>query len=64
MFRWELLSHSNKYKRITEILIEQMRETKVNDVISLWRELVSEGSTQESIKAKTSNSGNDRAMRK
>jgi hypothetical protein len=42
-----------------------MRETKINNIISLWKELVSRESTQESkIKAKTSNSGNNQAMRK
>jgi molybdopterin converting factor small subunit len=65
MFKWELLSNPDEYERINEILTKRMRETKVNDVISLWRELVSGESTQESrTKAKTSDSGNDRAMRK
>jgi hypothetical protein len=42
-----------------------MRETKINNVISLWEELVSRESTQElKTKARTSNSGNDQAMRK
>jgi hypothetical protein len=42
-----------------------MREAKVNNVISLWRELVSKESTQELIiKAKTSNLKNNQAMRK
>jgi hypothetical protein len=41
MFKWEYLSSPNDYERVSEALTKRMRETKINDVISLWKELVS-----------------------
>jgi hypothetical protein len=41
-----------------------MREIKINNIISLWRELVNRELIQELTKAKTSNLENNQAMRK
>jgi hypothetical protein len=61
MIRWEIEYDMLSYERIDDALREQMRATKVDDFIGLWRELVAEEAER---KAKTGYSGNDRAMRK
>jgi division protein CdvB (Snf7/Vps24/ESCRT-III family) len=43
IFKWEYLSSPNNYKRISEALIKRMRKTKIDNVISLWKKLVSGG---------------------
>jgi hypothetical protein len=61
MFRWELEAEDETFDRVNNTLRKRMRETKVDDFISLWRELVTEEAVR---KARTNHSGNDRAMRK